>query len=52
MGEFADTMAKGNLLVFPNSIFMIMIHWVSKGKDIVLSTKQLQPSYIKMRHRE
>jgi hypothetical protein len=52
MAESTETVAKRNLLVFPKSMIMIMINWVSKGKDINLSTKELQPSYTNTKHQE
>jgi hypothetical protein len=45
-------MARSNLPDLPNTTFKVMIHWVSNGQDVVLAPKQLQASYIDVRHWE
>jgi hypothetical protein len=43
-------MARCNLAELPNTMFTIIIHWVSNGKDMVLALTQLQASYTDVRH--
>jgi len=52
LGECACQQAKINLRELPNIMFMVVIRWVSNGKDMVLSPKQLQASYTDVRHWE
>jgi hypothetical protein len=44
--------ARSNLPELPNTMFMVMIHRVLNGKDIVLAPKQLQVLYTDVRHWE
>jgi len=52
LGECARNKARSNLPELPNTMFTVMIHWVSNGKDMVLAPKQLQASYTDVRHWE
>jgi len=49
LGECGGTKARSNLRELPNTMFTVMIHWVSNGKDMVLAPKQLQASYTDVR---
>jgi len=44
--------ARGNLAELPKTTFMIVIHWESNGNNIILSSNQLQASYMNVRHWE
>jgi len=52
LGERASKKAKSNLPELPNSMYMVVICWVSNAKDIVLSPNQLQAAYTDVRHWE
>jgi len=52
LGERANKKARSNLPELPNTMFMVVISWVSNGKDMVLAPKQLQASYTDVRHCE
>jgi len=52
LGESVDKKAWSNLPEFLNTLFMVVIRWVSNGKDFILSPKQLQGSYSVVRHWE
>jgi hypothetical protein len=41
LGERAGKKARSNLWELPNTTSMVVIHWVSNGKDMVLAPKQL-----------
>jgi len=51
-GEHASEEAGSNLPELPNTIFMVVMCWVSNGNDIVLSRKQLQAPYPDVRNWE
>ena len=42
LGEHASKMPNSNLSEVPNTTFMVVIRWVSNGKDMVQAPKQLQ----------
>jgi hypothetical protein len=44
--------ARSNFSELPNTMFMVVIRWVSNGKDLALAPKQLQASYTDVRHWE
>jgi len=50
LGERPSNMARSNLPDLLNSMFMVVIRWVSNGKNMVLAPKQLQASYTDARH--
>ena len=52
VGEHASKNARSNLTELPITRFMVVISWVSNGKDMVLAPKQLQASYTDVRHWE
>jgi len=52
LGERAGNKARSNLPELPDTMFTVMIHWVSNGKDMVLAHKQLQASYTDVTHWE
>ena len=52
LGELTGKKARSNPPELPNTMFTVMIHWVSNGKDMVLAPKQLQASYTDVRHWE
>jgi hypothetical protein len=52
LGTRASKKARSYLPELPNITFMVTIHWVSNGKDMVLAPKQLQASYTDVRHWE
>jgi len=52
LGECVGNNAKSNLPELPNITFMVIIHWVLNGNDLVLVPKQLQASYPDVRRWE
>ena len=52
LGERMGIKARSNLPELPNTMFMVVIHQVSKGNDMVLSPNQLPASYTDVRHWE
>jgi len=52
LGERVSKTAKSNLPQLPNTTFMVVIRWVSNGKDKVLAPKQLLASYTDVKHWE
>jgi len=50
LGKRNSKMVRSNLPELLPSTSMIVIRWVSNGKDIVLAPKQLQTSYTDERH--
>ena len=50
LGECMGKNARRNLRELPNTIFTVMICWVSNGKDFVLAPKHIQASYTDVRH--
>ena len=52
LGEAVCKMVRSNLPELPNTMFTVMIHCVSNGKDMVLALKQLEASYTDVRHWE
>jgi len=52
LGERASKQVRGNLPEFPNTTFMVVIHWVLNGNNIVLSPNKLQASYTDVTHWE
>jgi len=45
LSERASNKVRSNLPKLPNATFMVVIHWVSNGKDMVQALKQFQASY-------
>jgi len=52
LGEWVGKKVRSNLPEFPKTKFTVMIHWVSNGKEMVLTPKQLQASYTDVSHWE
>jgi len=52
LGKHVTKEATSNLPKLPHSTFMVVIRWVSNGKDMVQPPKQLQASYTNVRHWE
>lgn len=52
LGECVGIQARGNLQEMSNTMFLVVICWVTNGNDIVLSTKQLQVWYADVKHWE
>jgi hypothetical protein len=52
LGEHASKKAKSNLPELPKTMFMVVICWVSNGKEQVLAPNQLQAWYTDMRQWE
>ena len=52
LGERAGNKVRSTLPELPNTLFIVVICWVSNGKDMVLAPKQLQASYTDVRHWE
>ena len=48
--ECAGNKERSSLPVLPNTLFMVVIHWVSNGTDIVLTRKLHQISYTDLSH--
>jgi len=48
----ASQKARNNLPELPNTTFMVVICWVSNGKDVVLASNQLHALYTDVRHWE
>ena len=51
-GRAREQNGESTLPKLPNTTFMVVISWVSNGKDMVLAPKQLQASYTDVRHWE
>ena len=52
LGEHMCRKGRSNPPALPDTMFTIMICWVSNSKDTVQAPEQLQPLYINMRHWE
>ena len=50
LGERAGKMVRSNLPELPNTMYMVIIHRVSNGKNTFLAPKQLQASYTDVMH--
>jgi hypothetical protein len=42
LGVYARNIVSSNLPELPNTIFMVVIWWLSNGKDMVIGPRQLQ----------
>jgi hypothetical protein len=52
LGESASKKATSNLPELPNTTCMVVICWMSNGKDIILSPNELQATYTDVIHQE